>query len=64
MSKKYRVWLKSVPGFYEQYSGKVEVYADDDDDAIERALNKLKRGSFPDRSRDMWRVEKVERVFN
>lgn len=60
--KKYKVWLRSVPGMYAQYDGSVEVWADDDDEAIELALLKLKRGSFPDRSRDMWRVEKVERL--
>lgn len=46
---------------YAQYDGKVTVYADNDEDAIDMALLKLKRGAFPDRSRDMWIVEKVER---
>lgn len=63
MTKKYHVWLRSVPGFYEQYDGKVSVYARDDDEAIELAFDKLKRGAFPDRSRSMWRVEKVERIM-
>lgn len=61
--KRYRVWLKSVPGFYEQYSGKVDVYADNDEEAIDLAFYKLKTGAFKDRSKDMWRVEKVERIF-
>jgi len=51
--------MKSVPGFYEQYSGDVEVFARSEIDAIEEALRKLKRGAFPDRSRYMWRVVKV-----
>lgn len=59
--RKYTVWIRSVPGMYEQYSGPVTVYADNDSEAEEMALLKLKRGAFPDRSCDMWRVEKVER---
>lgn len=59
--KKYEVWMRSRPGMYAQYDGKVTVYADNDEDAIDMALLKLKRGAFPDRSRDMWIVEKVER---
>jgi len=61
--KKYNVWIKSVPGFSAQYDGKVTVFADDDDEAIELAFRKLKNGAFPERSRSMWKVEKVERVF-
>ena len=60
--KQYSVWLRSRPGFYEQYDGKVDVWAENDDDAIERAFRELKRGTFPDRSRDMWRVDRVERI--
>lgn len=59
---KYRVWMRSAPGFYEQYSGKVDVFAESEDQAIDRAFQELKRGAFPDRSRNMWRVEKVERI--
>lgn len=60
----YNVWMRSTPGFYAQYDGKVTVRADNDEDAIEEAFRELKRTAFPDRSRSMWRVEKVERVFN
>ena len=59
--KKYRVKMRSTPGFYEQYSGYVEVFAADDGDAIERAFRELKRTSFPYRSRSCWKVERVER---
>ena len=59
----YRVWLRSVPGFYAQYDGKVDVYARDPEEAVEIALRQLKRGSFPDRDRSMWRVEKVEWLY-
>ena len=61
--KNYKVWLRSRPGFYAQYDGKVEVIAIDEDDAVKKALAKLKRGAFPDRDNSMWKVEKVERVF-
>lgn len=61
-TKKYEVWLKSVPGFYEQYDGKVTVFAESDEEAENLAFIKLKNGAFPDRSRSMWRVEKVVRV--
>jgi hypothetical protein len=30
----YNVWLRSVPGFYEQYSGKVTVTARPEEEAI------------------------------
>lgn len=56
----YRVHLHSVPGMWEFYDGHVDVNADDPEDAVERALDKLRRGAFPDRPRDGWRVEKVE----
>ena len=59
---KYKVWLRSKAGFYEQYNGHVDVVANNDNDAISRAFFKLKTGAFPDRDSSMWRVEKVERV--
>ena len=57
----YRVWLRSKPGMYEQYKGKVDVTAFSEDDAVETALRKLRAGAFPDRTADMWIIEKVER---
>jgi len=59
----YKVWMRSKGGFYEQYNGFVDVYAENDTDAVSKALRKLKTGAFPDRSNSMWTVEKVERVF-
>lgn len=63
--KSYRVWLRSVPGMYEQYDGKVDVkvdvYATNEDDALEAAFYKLKTSAFPHRHRNMWYVEKIER---
>jgi hypothetical protein len=60
---RYRVHLRSVPSpawtFYEGY---VDVWADDSEDAVERALNELRRTSFRDRPRDGWRVARVERL--
>jgi len=61
--KKYRVWLRSRPGFYAQYDGKVDVMADSEDDAAEKALMKLKRGAFFDRDNSMWKIERVERIW-
>ncbi len=61
--KKYRVWMCSVAGCFAQYDGNVNVVASDADEAIDRAFAELKRTAFPDRSRAMWKVEKVERVF-
>lgn len=62
--KRYIVTMKSVPGFYAQYGpGDVAVWARDDEEAIDKAFRELKRGAFPDRSRDMWRVLAVRREF-
>ena len=59
----YKVWMRSKGGFYEQYNGHVDVYAENDGDAITKALRKLKTGAFKDRDNSMWTVEKVERIF-
>jgi len=48
---------------YEQYSGDVEVMAENDDAAVEAAFAKLKRDTFPDRNRGMWTVEEVSRIY-
>jgi hypothetical protein len=56
---KYTVRLSSVPGFYAQYEGDVEVYAEDQEQAVERAFRELKRGAFSDRNSSMWRVVSV-----
>ena len=60
--KEYRVWVRSVPGMYAQYDGKVDVFATDELEAAEKALDKLKRGAFKDRNRSMWKIEKVEEL--
>lgn len=59
---RFRVWIRSVPGFYEQYDGKVDVWGENEAQAETRAFLELKRGAFPDRSRSMWKVERVERI--
>lgn len=56
----YRVYLRSRPGMYEQYGGYVDVIASGDVAAEDAAFNKLRR-TYPNRSRDMWIVEKIER---
>jgi hypothetical protein len=60
---KYKVSMRSKPGMYEQYSGDVEVMAENDDAAVEAAFAKLKRDTFPDRNRGMWTVEEVSRIY-
>jgi hypothetical protein len=57
---KYKVHMTSTPGFYAQYNGSVDVWAKDEEDAIEKAFRELKRGAYPDRSRNMWKVNRVE----
>jgi hypothetical protein len=59
-NRKYAVHISSRAGFYAQYDGDVKVWAADEEEAIERAFRELKRGAFPDRSRSMWKVNKVE----
>lgn len=58
---KYKVKLTSKPGMYDQYSGTIEVAAENDDKAIDAAFRKLKHGAFPDRNRSMWQVISVTR---
>ncbi len=60
---KYKVFIRSRPGMYEQYSGTVEVVAENEDDAVDAAFRKLKAGAFPDRNKDMWKLEEVTRVY-
>lgn len=57
---KYRVWIRSKPGFYEQYNGYVDVFGIDTEQAKTRALMELRRGAFPDRNDSMWTIERVE----
>ena len=63
MKKKYKVWLRSIPGPYAQYNGHVEVMALDEEGAETAALSQLKRGCYPDRNNSMWRIEKIERQY-
>lgn len=45
---------------YAQYDGKVDVHAESEEQAEDRAYAELKRGAFPERSRAMWKTEKIE----
>lgn len=57
----YRVFLQSSPSPGSAfYSGHVDVNAENEDDAAERAKDKLKRTSFPDYPRNTWKVLAVE----
>ena len=60
--RKYDVWLRSKPGMWVLYNGKVTVNAKNSGEAIDRAKTRLKQTSFPDRGIDAWIVEKVEIV--
>lgn len=57
---KYRVYLHSKPGMWTFYEGHVDVFADDPEEAEERALDELKRTSFRDRSRGAWIIDDVQ----
>ena len=46
----YRVYLRTRAGMYTQYDGYVDVVAEDEEQAADRAIDKLKRTSFPDYS--------------
>lgn len=60
----YRVWLKTVGGFYEQYNGYVDVYAENMEDGVQRAIDRLRDESFPDYPRNYWKVLRVEWLPN
>jgi hypothetical protein len=62
VAKKYRVWMRSRPGQYAQYEGKVDVFAEDKETAVAAALIKLRRTSFPDRADYNWFIERVEEL--
>lgn len=56
--KRYRVTLRSVPGMYAQYDGDVTCWSADDDpeEIFAAAVRELRRTSFPERTRDFWRM--------
>lgn len=58
----YRAYLRTKSGMYAQYDGYVDVVAEDRDQAQEKAIDKLRRTSFPDYSRSMWKIERVEAI--
>jgi hypothetical protein len=59
---KYRVYMRSTGGFYEQYEGYVDVRVSEDDSLFMAAVRELKRTAFPDRSSDCWRLISSERL--
>ena len=62
MMNKYRVYLHSKPGYWEFYKGHVDVFAEDDTEAIKIAIRRLRSTSFPDRPLSAWVMDKVERL--
>lgn len=60
---RFKVVLHSTPSpAYTFYEGSVTVMAADEEHAKERAVGELKRGAFPERSRDCWVIDRVERI--
>ena len=62
---RYRVWLRSTPGPMAQYDGHVDITLDGEPTAGDiktRAVQKLRRTSFPDRGPGCWRVTKTELI--
>lgn len=60
----FKVWFNSIPSpGSEYYDGYIDVFADDEEEAIDRAFHKLK-GNFPERNRSSWKVEKIEYLGN
>jgi len=64
--RKYRVNLRTTPGFHAQYEGGVTVTAENEDDAIEAAFNRLlgRHGTFSDWNRSFFKVVSVVREFD
>lgn len=61
MLEKFTVHLHTTPSpGLTYYSGKVTVFAEDEDDAEVRAKRELMRGAFQGYRADMFIVEKVE----
>ena len=58
----YKVWMRSTPGMFEQYNGYVKAYGNNDNEAIQNAFKELRK-TFPHRTREMWQIEKVERIY-
>ena len=61
---KYRVWIHIRGSVVRPaYDGYVEVYAENDNEAAERAKRELMRGTFKDVWYENFVVESVERQF-
>lgn len=63
--KKYRVWLRGH-SMTASYNGYVDVWAEDEADAVFRAKRQLTRpdGTFSDWAPSMFKAEKVERRYD
>jgi hypothetical protein len=60
--RRWRVYLESVSGFSEQYSGYVDVRSAKDArfNLFRCAVAELRQTSFPERSTDCWRFVRAE----
>lgn len=59
--KKFRVFLRTKPGFQQSYDGYVDCLAKNEEEAPREAVKKLRRTSFPDRGFNDWIIEGVEK---
>jgi hypothetical protein len=59
---KYRVWMHTKPGVgVTRYEGKVDVFAEDEEQAIQRAKREAYRGALHHPS--LMAVDKVEVIY-
>ena len=62
-AKSYRVHLRTKPGMYAQYSGYIDVSVNGDNDPVDAAFTKLRK-TYPNITRDMWNIDKIERTYH
>lgn len=62
--RKYRVQMRTNSGMYAQYEGHVDVFSpsSDSDELFSRAVQQLRRTSYPDYSASMWVMTGFEEV--
>lgn len=55
----YIIEYRTKPGMHSQYHGQMTVFANDIEGAFDNAWERLKRNSFPDYSRGMFKFKIV-----
>lgn len=62
-ASKYRCYVRSAPGMWEQYEGYVDVWAYSEGEVFDKAVRELTRTSFRDRpGRDSWILQRIEKL--